>query len=645
MRRFGILFCAATVIAAVACNKVEQESRVNESELIPMTFTATTSDTRTVLDADQVSINWLSTDLISVFDRERNNNQFETTGAGRTVQFSGSAAASDLFYALYPYNPQAELRGLSVIKTTLDANQEPTPGTFANGLNINAAISADNTTFVFENVLSVAKFTLNANNLGGKTIKTVKFESSYPLAGDVLITCTAESISAQAGESSVKEITMTSSNGFADGDYYFAVLPNDGGAITMTFESTDGYVARVTATLGNPFRAGYIKNLGTVQGLVWTKVFFYESFKECSGTGGNDGQWGGTIASSNVHTDNEGWVFANEGGAKECVKLGTSSKKGVATTPAVALTGNVNLAFKAGAWNGDSEQLTLSATNANLNKTTISIIRGAFSDYDLTLSNAATNTTITFAGKNASNSRFFLDELLIYVGDKALAYELATGVEVEPTISAPTFDPNGGEFNTAQNVTMTSTTEGATIYYTTDGTDPTTSTTTTVANGGTVTISSSCTLKAIAAKDGVSSAVASAIFTINSGSTYPSSVSFSPSDFEGQGISGSGGDISVVKTPITVFSNKGYCKAGDNHVKVYSGGMIEISASGNKKITKIVLTFSGSNYGAGGLSIPSTQDGDYSESNGTWIYYTGASSVQFNAKAQVRITKIVVTYK
>ena len=271
------------------------------------------------------------------------------------------------------------------------------------------------------------------------------------------------------------------------------------------------------------------------------------------------------------------------------------------------------------------------------------MVAGRFTEFDVTLKNLSSGTKITFTPAK----RFFLDEVLVYVGDKNLAYELATGVEVEPeTVSAPTFDPNGGEFNTAQNVTITSTTEGATIYYTTDGTDPTTSTTTTVANGGTVTISSSCTLKAIAAKDGVSSTVSSAAFTINSGSTYSSPVSFSYTDFAGQGTSSTGSAISVEKSPITVSSNKGYCGSGEDHVRVYSGGTITVSASG-KTITKIVFTCKGS-YGANRLTKPSSQSGTYTASSanttGTW---TGnAASVQLDASGgQVRFTSIEVTYK
>ena len=40
------------------------------------------------------------------------------------------------------------------------------------------------------------------------------------------------------------------------------------------------------------------------------------------------------------------------------------------------------------------------------------------------------------------------------------------------TVATPTFSPAASTYNTVQNVTLNCTTEGATIYYTTDGSEP-----------------------------------------------------------------------------------------------------------------------------------------------------------------------------
>ena len=83
---------------------------------------------------------------------------------------------------------------------------------------------------------------------------------------------------------------------------------------------------------------------------------------------------------------------------------------------------------------------------------------------------------------------------------------------VKETVATPTITPNGGELKYGNNtVTIACATAGATIYYTIDGTEPTTSST---KYTGAFTLSSNATVKAIAVKTGWNnSSVASASFT------------------------------------------------------------------------------------------------------------------------------------
>jgi subtilase family serine protease len=85
-------------------------------------------------------------------------------------------------------------------------------------------------------------------------------------------------------------------------------------------------------------------------------------------------------------------------------------------------------------------------------------------------------------------------------------------------VATPSISPNGGAFVSAQSVTLSDTLGTATIYYTTDGSTPTTSSS---VYSSAITVASSETIKAIAAYSGdTNSAVASATFTI--GQTVPS---------------------------------------------------------------------------------------------------------------------------
>ncbi len=86
----------------------------------------------------------------------------------------------------------------------------------------------------------------------------------------------------------------------------------------------------------------------------------------------------------------------------------------------------------------------------------------------------------------------------------------------DDTVEIPTFSPVTGTYNTDQNVSIFSNTEGAVIYYTIDGSEPTTSST---LYNGTISVAghgTSKTIKAIAVKSGLAkSSVVSATYTIN----------------------------------------------------------------------------------------------------------------------------------
>ena len=153
---------------------------------------------------------------------------------------------------------------------------------------------------------------------------------------------------------------------------------------------------------------------------------FYESFDKCDGVGGNDNRYSGTLttkpALSPEYGDNSGWKFTTGYIANKCVRFGTSSYKGSATTPSITVTGKSILSFKAAAWKtkDDKTNITVSvsdgATLTYNGKTgssiTVDINRGAWTDIDNIEISGAKTFTITFAG-NGGNNRFFLDEVMV----------------------------------------------------------------------------------------------------------------------------------------------------------------------------------------------------------------------------------------
>lgn len=140
-------------------------------------------------------------------------------------------------------------------------------------------------------------------------------------------------------------------------------------------------------------------------------TLLYESFNECSGTGGNDGQWNGSIAQSKFNPDCSGWVYEAAYAADACARFGNKSKKGTATTPALPIDGEATLTFKAAAWDttSDGTDLTVTASNGvKLSQTQFTLPKGEWGEFTLTLSGKG-NTKITFTPSN----RLFLDEVLV----------------------------------------------------------------------------------------------------------------------------------------------------------------------------------------------------------------------------------------
>ena len=111
-----------------------------------------------------------------------------------------------------------------------------------------------------------------------------------------------------------------------------------------------------------------------------------------------------------------------------------------------------------------------------------------------------------------------------------LAIDVTPATAGPPPAAAPTMSPSPGTYSATQSVTLADSTPGALIYYTTNGTTPTTSSALYVA-GTPVQVSATTTIKAIAVASGYStSAVATGTYTINLPGGAPISVSLAAVD-------------------------------------------------------------------------------------------------------------------
>lgn len=79
-------------------------------------------------------------------------------------------------------------------------------------------------------------------------------------------------------------------------------------------------------------------------------------------------------------------------------------------------------------------------------------------------------------------------------------------------VAKPVFNPAAGVYTASQQVSMSSTTAGSQIYFTTDGTDPNA---TSQLFSTAINVATTTTIKAVAIKDGKLSSIATALYTIN----------------------------------------------------------------------------------------------------------------------------------
>ncbi|MGC3990591.1 MAG: chitobiase/beta-hexosaminidase C-terminal domain-containing protein [Chthoniobacteraceae bacterium] len=95
----------------------------------------------------------------------------------------------------------------------------------------------------------------------------------------------------------------------------------------------------------------------------------------------------------------------------------------------------------------------------------------------------------------------------------AAIFALIGGLTVHGQVATPSLSPSGGVLPVLSNVQVTCSTSGAVLYYTTDGSSPTTSSLTVPSSGG-IPVGRNLTLKVIAYSGSTASSIASASYTV-----------------------------------------------------------------------------------------------------------------------------------
>ena len=213
--------------------------------------------------------------------------------------------------------------------------------------------------------------------------------------------------------------------------------------------------------------------------------------------------------------------------------------------------------------------------------------------------------------------------------------EYIAGATAVTVIHKPSFTPNGGTFTEDSKSVTISAAAGTTIYYTIDGTDPTTSSS---IYSSALSLTATTTVKAIAVKDGLTTGIASATFTKSAGgeptehTTTVTAAKVTSSSASWTGTASETWSVSVSGGATNQNVTNGYAQIGTKNspstsITISTSGIsgtiksITINCASYNGLGTVSATVGGSAFGTQSQSIP-----NWSSNTGGDITFSGSAS-------------------
>lgn len=425
---FSLLACAAFLFSLVACTQElsSPEDQIN-SNIVRRSFVAGFEpDTKTTNKGNEVF--WTSGDKINVIGAHTNTSAVASNlhDGNKRADFDAPVAQGDVIYAFYPYDSALSLSSDKLV-TSVPQRQS---GLFKDA-NIAAAIEDDGI-FTFRNATSVFEFSVDSKVFPTVTQVIIESLSGSFISGDMSIEFLESSpwIDSKNGKNGSNRITVDLAQSRSQKlSAYAAVIPQylNKGLIFHLADSKGKDVKTVTLSSSINLLPNRMYTFGDLSNFehLDAQEFFAETFSNCRGNGGRDGDnmtHGDLIedSDSNNYTDLEGWTLYQCYEASGCLAIGDDTHNSYAITPAIGLDESLNplglATMTFDSWTlgirGNSSVGNLAVVgNGVISATHVALGKNGFTKVTVYLKYADSNTRIKFYGADYPNGQYYIDNV------------------------------------------------------------------------------------------------------------------------------------------------------------------------------------------------------------------------------------------
>ena len=259
-----LLWSVALLIGATSCTDQIIQNEKKPFGPVELTFSASNGEmspgttTRTLV-REGLKTYWVANDRISLIDGANVNNPFITKDGGVVTNFKGKVTqpSPDWYCALYPYNSKAQFdENTFIFTTTLYTHQYAEPGSYASGMNLAVARSAndDAQDLGFYNAAAYLRVIISPE-YEGDDISSMRLNGNNGelLAGDVTIPATYEDEvvarvidNENASETIYLDQARQGQTCIKGKSYYFVLAPtNMTEGFTLTLVNEEGKTAAI----------------------------------------------------------------------------------------------------------------------------------------------------------------------------------------------------------------------------------------------------------------------------------------------------------------------------------------------------------------------------------------------------------------